>query len=143
MADRCCKSLINCPYRPKHSPSFSEVHVHKIQRYYYRSKRYKQKSLFIIYIYIGECVCVCVCVCVSFRRYTRLWSDRDQIWHTHADSYPNGSELNKNQLRVTQARGVWGGFRGSEIQTSGITTKRVDQLAPNLVHACGFIWEWT
>ena len=52
-----------------------------------------------IYIYIGECVCVCVhvCVCVSFRRYTRrrLWSNRDQIWHTHADSSPNGSELNK------------------------------------------------
>ena len=41
-------------------------------------------------------------------------------------------------------RGVGGGgFRGSEIQKSGITTKRVDQLAPNLVHACGFIWEWT
>ena len=62
-----------------------------------------------IYIYIGECVCVClsVCVCVSFRRYTRrrLWSDRDQMLHTHADSSPNGSELNTNQPRVTQ-----GGF---------------------------------
>ena len=58
-----------------------------------------------IYIYIGECVCICVCV--SFRRYTRrrLWSD--QIWHTHADSPPNGSELNKNQLIVTQRGGVW------------------------------------
>ena len=53
---------------------------------------------------------VCVCVCVSFRRYTRRrrWSDRDQILHTHADSSPNGSELNKNQLRVTQ--GELGGF---------------------------------
>ena len=49
-------------------------------------------------------------VCVSFRRYTRrrLWSDRDQIWQTHADSSPNGSELNKNQPRVTQ--GGFGGF---------------------------------
>ena len=36
-----------------------------------------------------------------------------------------------------------GGFRGSEIQKSGITTKQMDQLAPNLVHACGIIWEWT
>ena len=102
----------------------------------------------IIYIYIGECVCVClsVClsVCVSFRRYTRrrLCSDRDQILHTHADSSPNGSEQNKNQPRVTQG-GFGGGFRGSEIHKSGITTKRVDQLAPNLVHACGFIWECT
>ena len=77
------------------------------------------------------CVCLCVCVCVSFRRYTRrrLWSDRDQILHTHADSSPNGSELNKNQPRVTQ-----GGFRGSEIQKSGVTTKLLDRLALNLVH---------
>ena len=51
---------------------------------------------------------MCVCVCVSFRRYTRrrLWSDRDQIWHTHADSSPNGSELNKNQLCVSQGGGL-------------------------------------
>ena len=50
-------------------------------------------------------------VCVSFRRYTRrrLWSDRDQIWQTHADSSPNGSELNTNQPRVTQ--GGFGGFQ--------------------------------
>ena len=42
-----------------------------------------------IYIYIGECVSVCV----SFQAYTRrrLWSDRDQIWHTHADSPRKGS----------------------------------------------------
>ena len=137
---------------------------------------------------------MCVYVCVSFRRYTRrrLWSDWDQIWHIHADSSPNGSVLNKNQLHVTQGGlggglggqkfknleylpngwtnwlqiwytpadssgnghrrkticlstpgGILGGFRGSEIQKSGITTKRVAQLAQNLVHACGFIWEWT
>ena len=87
---------------------------------------------------------MCPCVCVSFRRYTRrrLWSDRDQILHTHADSSPNGSELNKNQPCVTQGGGL-GGFRGSEIHKSGITTKRVDQLAQHLVHACRFIWEWT
>ena len=36
-----------------------------------------------------------------------------------------------------------GGFKGSEIQKSGIITKRVDPLAPNLAHMCGFIWEWT
>ena len=88
-------------------------------------------------------MCVRVCVCVSFRRYTRrrLWSDRDEILHTHADSSPNGSELNKNQPRVTQ--GFFFFFRGSEIHKSGITTKRLDQLAPNLVHACGFICECT
>ena len=82
-------------------------------------------------------------VYVSFRAYTRrrLWSDRNQIWHTHADSSPNGSGPNKNQPCVTQ--GGLGGFRGSENQKSGITTKRMDQLAPNLAHMGGFIWEWT
>ena len=52
-------------------------------------------KMLLLSISIGECVSMCV----SFRRYTRrrLWSDRDQIWHTHADSSPNGSELNKNQ----------------------------------------------
>ena len=59
-------------------------------------------------------------VCVSFRRYTRrrLWSDRDQIWHTHADSSPNGSELNKNQLRVTQG-GTWGVLRDQKLTNVG------------------------
>ena len=72
---------------------------------------------------MSVCLSVCLCVCVSFRRYTRrrLWSDQDQILHTHADSSPNGSELNKNQPRVTQ--GGLGGFRGSEIQKYGVTTK--------------------
>ena len=61
-------------------------------------------------LYLYRRVCVCPCVCVSFRRYTRrrLWSDRDKILHTHADSSPNGNELNKNQPCVTQ--GGFGGF---------------------------------
>ncbi len=82
-------------------------------------------------------------VCVSFQAYThrRLWSDRDQIWHTHADSPRKGSGKNKNLPCVTQ--GEFGGFRGPEIQKSGKTTKRMDRLVPNLAHMCGFIWEWT
>ena len=57
---------------------------------------------------------VCLSVCVSFRRYTRrrLWSDRDQILLTHADSSPNGSELNKKSARVTQ--GGLGGVLGGQ-----------------------------
>ena len=55
-------------------------------------------------------VCVCVYVCVSFQAHTRrrLWSDRDQIWHTHADSPRKGSGQNKNVPRVMQ--GEFGGF---------------------------------
>ena len=85
---------------------------------------------------VSVCLSVCVCVCVSFRRYTRrrLWSDRDQILHTHADSSPNVSELNKNQHCVTQGGFGGGGFRGSEIQKSGITTKPLDRSAPNFSH---------
>ena len=33
--------------------------------------------------------------------------------------------------------------RGSTFQKSGETTKRMDRLAPNLVHICGLIWEST
>ena len=39
--------------------------------------------------------------------------------------------------------GILGDFRGSQIQKSGEAVKRLDRLAPILVHVCGFIWEWT
>ena len=59
-------------------------------------------------------MCVCVCVCVSFQAYTRrrLWSDRNQIWHTHADSPRKGSGQNKNLPRVMQ--GEFGGVLGGQ-----------------------------
>ena len=58
-------------------------------------------------------------VCVSFQAYTRrrLWSDRDQIWHTHADSPRKGSGQNK-KFPVSR-RGNLGRFRGSEIENVG------------------------
>ena len=34
-------------------------------------------------------------------------------------------------------------FRGSHIQMYGEAVKRLDRLAPILVHVCGFVWEWT
>ena len=66
---------------------------------------------------VRACVCVWVCVCVSFQAYTRrrLWSDRDQIWHTHADSPRKGSGQNKNLPRVTQAGGIWGVLGGQKL----------------------------
>ena len=64
------------------------------------------------------CVCVCVCVCVSFQAYTRrrLWSDRDQTWHTHADSPRKGSGQNKNLPRVTQGEFVGGVLGGQKLK---------------------------
>ena len=58
-----------------------------------------------------------MCVCVSFQAYTRrrLWSDRDQIWHTNADSPRKGSGQSKNLPRVTQG-GILGGFRGQKLK---------------------------
>ena len=40
-------------------------------------------------------------------------------------------------------RGHSWGFRGSQIQKSVEAVKRMDRLAPNLVHICGFVWEST
>ena len=37
---------------------------------------------------------------------------------------------------------TWG-VLGVNIQKSGKAVKRLDRLAPPLVHACEFIWEWT
>ena len=46
-------------------------------------------------------------------------------------------------LRDTRGHlGGGGGLRGSNIKNSGEAVKRLDRLAPTLVHVCGFIWEW-
>ena len=57
-----------------------------------------QQNLQCISIYIYRSACVCVRACVFFQAYTRrrLWSDRNKIWHTHADSPRKGSGQNKN-----------------------------------------------
>ena len=39
-------------------------------------------------------------------------------------------------------RWVFGIYWGSKIRKSGKSTKWLDQLVPNLVHVCYFIWEW-
>ena len=56
------------------------------------------------------------------------------------DSSGNGYTPNKLP-RETQG-GHLGGFRGSNNQRSGKAVKRLDRLAPTLIHICGFIWEW-
>ena len=54
-------------------------------------------------------------------------TDWHQIWYISADSSGNGG----------------GGGLGGHKCKSGKAPKRMDRLAPNSVHVCGFIWEWT
>ena len=72
------------------------------------------------------------------------WTDWHELWFTSADSSGNWYRLNTSRPSIPQgaSRGG-GGVRGSQIQKSWEAVKRLDRLAPNLVHLCGFIWEWT
>ena len=55
-----------------------------------------------------------------------------------------GMDICKKQLAPRYPGGNFVGLGGgSKMQKSGKSTKRLDRLAPNLVHVCGFIWEWT
>ena len=79
----------------------------------------------------------------KFKRLLKLsngWTFWHQVWHTCADSYGNGYTPNKLPF---ETQGALGGFRGSNIHKYGEAVKRLDRLAPTLVHVCGFIWEWT
>ena len=69
------------------------------------------------------------------------WTDWHQLWFTSSDSSGNGHRLNTSRPTIHQ--GAFLGRRGSQIQMCGEAVKRLDRLAPNLVHVCGFIWEWT
>ena len=79
--------------------------------------------------------------CKSLENLPNGWTDWHQIWHTCADSSVNGHRL--KTISSSRPKGALGGFRGSKVQKSGKSTKRLDRLAPNLVHVCGFISEWT
>ncbi len=69
-------------------------------------------------------------------------TDWHQLWFASADSSGNGHRLNTSRPTIHQGA-FWGGFKGSQIQMFGEAVKRMDRLAPNSVHVCGSIWEWT
>ena len=70
-------------------------------------------------------------------------SDWHQLWFTSADSSGNGHRLNTSRPSIPQgAFGGGGGVRVSQIQKSAEAVKRLDRLAPTLVHICRSIWEW-
>ena len=60
---------------------------------------------------------------------TNGWTDWHQMWHTRADS--SGIRYAK-QIAPRDTRGHTGGLRGSKMQHSGETVKRLDRLAPTL-----------
>ena len=53
-----------------------------------------------------------------------------------------GMDIGKIQF-APHPRRHFGGRLGSHKFKSRKAAKRLDRLAPNLVHVCGFIWEWT
>ena len=65
------------------------------------------------------------------------WTDWHQLLFTSADSSGNGHRLNTIRSSIPQGAFPGGGFRGSQIQKSGEAVKRLDRLAPTLVHCHG------
>ena len=76
----------------------------------------------------------------SIGKLSNSWNDWHRSWYTSADSSGNGYTPKYCPSRHNGALG--GGFRGSNIQNSRESVKRLDRLAPTLVHVCGLIWEW-
>ena len=78
-----------------------------------------------------------------------------KVWKIYQTAGPIGTKFGKHlQIHLAMdimlktishsiPKGEIWGFRWSKMQKSGKSTKRLDRLAPNLVHVCGFIWEWT
>ena len=53
-----------------------------------------------------------------------------------------GMDICQIEPQDTEGHVGGGGIRGSQIKKSGEAVKRLDRLAPNLVHRCIFTWEW-
>ena len=54
-----------------------------------------------------------------------------------------GMDIAKYNSPLNTTGGISGGFLGGHTFKSGKAAKRMDRLAPNSVHVCGFIWECT
>ena len=82
--------------------------------------------------------------CHKFKSSGKLsngWTDWHPIWHISAD--PSGNGYTPNKLPLLTQGGHMGGFRGQTFQKSWKAIKRLDRLAPTLVHVCRFICDWT
>ena len=55
-----------------------------------------------------------------------------------------GMDIAKYNSPLDSTGGIGGGGGlGGHKRKYGKTAKRMDRLAPNSEHVCGFIWEWT
>ena len=96
----------------------------------------------------------CFLVCFCARQRAR-WLRTELTYHTFRKSYQTAGPIDTKfgthvqihlrmdiakQIEPQDTRGHFGGggFRGSKIQVWAV--KRLDRLAPNLVHVCGFVW---
>ena len=70
-------------------------------------------------------------------------SDLHQLWFSLRIHL--GMDIGSIQFapQNTREHGGGGGVQGSHIQKSREAVKRLARLARNLVHVCGFVWEWT
>ena len=78
----------------------------------------------------------------SLRKMSNGWADWHQLWFTSADSSWNGHRLNTIGPSIPHGafRGV---LRSHRFKSLAKAIKRLDRLASNLAHVCGFVWEWT
>ena len=75
----------------------------------------------------------------SLLKLSNGWTDWHQLRFMSADSSGNGDRLNTS--RPIQSVEQFDSFP-KPIQMSGEAVKLLDRLSPNLVHVCGFVWEW-
>ena len=87
-------------------------------------------------------MCVYVCVYPSKRIHVAISGPIGIKFGTHIQIHLE-KVVGKIKICPVRPRGHMGGFRGSEIDKWGKSANRLDRLAPNLAHICGFIWERT
>ena len=79
----------------------------------------------------------------SLGKLSNDWTDWHQLWFTSADSYGKlGMDIGLIQFAPQYPGAFGGGGLWGHKFKSGKAAKRLDRLAPNLVHVSGFIWEW-
>ena len=69
------------------------------------------------------------------------WTDRDQMWHTYADSSRKVHRI--KQINPSSPKGILERVMGSQIQKCGKDAKQLDRSGTNLANVCrSSAWEW-